>query len=714
MTTAYTSLLGFALPVTGELSGTWGDTVNNGITSLLDSAIAGTTTLSADSDVTLTTTQGSSNTAREAILLWTAGGTATRTITAPAQSKIYTVINASSGTQSIILAGVGPTTGVTIAKGESALVAWNGSDFIKISNTAGPGTFTNLTVTGNTSLGDADTDTITQAASYVTGTQLKSAKTATNTLSLAAYDVDGTAYTNLITLTASNTPTLALTSTGVGTINNMSIGATTASTGAFTTLSATGVTTVQAGTAAAPAITTTGDTNTGIWFPAADTIAFTEGGVESMRIDASGNLGLGVTPSAWGAPTFQVGRTSVYGSGAFTAFASNWFSDTGDKYIASDFATQYYQLNGQHVWRTAPSGTAGAGISFIQAMTLDASGNLGIGVTTPKIELQTKSSGGIQATNSGEIALRYNAYYDGADRYIQAANKASSIVLDSNGSILFYNTNTASSSANSTITGWGERARIDSSGNLGLGVTPSAWQTGANLKALQVGVGAAFFSDTNSAYLGQNVFQDSAGTSKYISTNFASKYQQTSSVHSWYTAASGTAGNAITFTQAMTLDASGNLLVGDTSVIGSGKTNVYFNGASAQGMNLKTTYADVGSGFLGFYNSSGSNIGSVTQSTGSAVLYNTTSDQRLKKNIQDAESASLLIDSLQVRQFDWESDNSHQRYGFVAQELVTVAPEAVYQPIDKDAMMAVDYSKLVPMLVKEIQSLRKRLATAGI
>lgn len=107
---------------------------------------------------------------------------------------------------------------------------------------------------------------------------------------------------------------------------------------------------------------------------------------------------------------------------------------------------------------------------------------------------------------------------------------------------------------------------IDTSQNVGVGVTPSAWQTGANLKALQVGIGAAFFSDTNSAYLGQNVFQDSAGTSKYINTNFASKYQQSSSVHSWFTAASGTAGNAITFTQAMTLDASGNLGVGVTSI----------------------------------------------------------------------------------------------------------------------------------------------------
>ncbi len=151
MTTSYTSLLGLALPVTGELSGTWGDTVNNGITSLLDSAIAGTTTLSTDADVTLTTTTGASNQSRQAVILWTANGSATRTITAPAQSKTYLVINASSSTQSIKLVGVGPTSGVTILKGETALCVWNGSDFIKASNTAGAATFTSVTDTGLTS-----------------------------------------------------------------------------------------------------------------------------------------------------------------------------------------------------------------------------------------------------------------------------------------------------------------------------------------------------------------------------------------------------------------------------------------------------------------------------------------------------------------------------------------------------------------------------------
>ena len=135
MATAYTSLLGLALPVTGELSGTWGDTVNNSITSLLDSAIAGTTTLNTDADVTLTTTTGATNTAREAILLWTAGGTVTRNITAPAQSKAYYVINASVSTQSIVLRGAGPTTGVTIVQGEKAVCAWNGTDFVKVAST---------------------------------------------------------------------------------------------------------------------------------------------------------------------------------------------------------------------------------------------------------------------------------------------------------------------------------------------------------------------------------------------------------------------------------------------------------------------------------------------------------------------------------------------------------------------------------------------------
>ena len=129
--TNFSPLLGLALPTTGDLSGTWGTTVNDSITSLIDSAVAGTTTLSANADVTLSTTNGAANQARNAIILWTASnGATTRNITAPAQSKAYVVINA--GTGSIVIRGSGPTTGVTIPSGTRALVAWNGSDFVKV------------------------------------------------------------------------------------------------------------------------------------------------------------------------------------------------------------------------------------------------------------------------------------------------------------------------------------------------------------------------------------------------------------------------------------------------------------------------------------------------------------------------------------------------------------------------------------------------------
>ena len=87
--------------------------------------------------------------------------------------------------------------------------------------------------------------------------------------------------------------------TGTASINiNGTVGATTANTGKFTTLEATGVATVTAGTVSAPAITTSGDTNTGIFFPAADSIAFTEGGTEVFRIESNGRMGIGQTSPA--------------------------------------------------------------------------------------------------------------------------------------------------------------------------------------------------------------------------------------------------------------------------------------------------------------------------------------------------------------------------------------------------------------------------------
>jgi hypothetical protein len=351
-----------------------------------------------------------------------------------------------------------------------------------------------------------------------------------------------------------------------------------------------------------------------------------------------------------------------------------------------------------------------------------------------------------------------------------------------------------------------EFMRLDSAGNLGLGVTPSAWNLG---KAFEIGnVGNGIWGvGSGDVLMFEGAYYNSGW--KYAATGVVpARYEMNAGVHSWHNAQSGTAGNAISFTQAMTLDALNNLGLGTTSPLGSfeivrntssgsgvvypnirldnqsstGYTGLYFLNSgtnkaflevkndvgaltigtggseraridssgslrlgltgsifsSTEKMSIQSASGAIGlainasgSGSFGiaiygsqasgatsqtmvsFANSSSTTVGSIT-ANGTATLYNTTSDQRLKENIQNAESASSLIDSIQVRQFDWKADGNHQRYGFVAQELVTVAPEAVHQPTDTDEMMAVDYSKLVPMLVKEIQSLRQRLSAANI
>lgn len=150
-------------------------------------------------------------------------------------------------------------------------------------------------------------------------------------------------------------------------------------------------------------------------------------------------------------------------------------------------------------------------------------------------------------------------------------------------------------------------------------------------------------------------------------------------------------------TEDMRLDSSGNLIVGSTTSYGRttsalGVSGYCFatNSISNQAEHFRFT-------------TDGTITGTITRVGGTGVAYNVTSDRRLKENIQNADSASALIEALQVRKFDWKLDSIHQRYGFVAQELLIVAPEAVHQPSDETTMMGVDYSKLVPMMVKAMQ-----------
>jgi hypothetical protein len=128
------------------------------------------------------------------------------------------------------------------------------------------------------------------------------------------------------------------------------------------------------------------------------------------------------------------------------------------------------------------------------------------------------------------------------------------------------------------------------------------------------------------------------------------------------------------------------------------------------GLNIKSSSSNSGYQLMiRFQDLTATDRGSI-QTNNTATQYNTTSDQRLKENIQDATDAGSKIDAIQIRQFDWIGSDVHQDYGVVAQELIDVAPEAVSTSDNEEDMMGVDYSKLVPMLIKEVQSLRSRVA----
>jgi len=142
---AETSNLSLVTPTQGTLSGTWGNTVNNGITEYTDIAIAGTLTLNGDGAVNLVNTIGNasasnigSTTAQYAILKVTGTLTTTKVITAPSgasYSKTYVVLNNATG-GSVTIKASGQT-GVTIAVGDKALVAFNGTDYVRVGASAG-------------------------------------------------------------------------------------------------------------------------------------------------------------------------------------------------------------------------------------------------------------------------------------------------------------------------------------------------------------------------------------------------------------------------------------------------------------------------------------------------------------------------------------------------------------------------------------------------
>jgi hypothetical protein len=315
--------------------------------------------------------------------------------------------------------------------------------------------------------------------------------------------------------------------------------------------------------------------------------------------------------------------------------------------------------------------------------------------------------------------------------------------------------------------GTGDVMTFNSSGNLGLGVTPSAWDS--SWKAFQIGTRAGFVSAGDSSSIISQNAQFNSGW-KYISTAAAGLYVAAfNGQHQWFTAPSGTAGNAISFTQAMTLDASGRLGVGTTSpsspihVVGNSASNFLLGGIRINDTNTSSDFfigGVTGGGFqiataggatravidtsgnllvgsttfnngrintvtasglwgiairdvfgnqamIQFVNSAGAQAGSITIS-GTTTTYGSGSDYRLKDEIVPMTGALEKVQALKPVTWKWKADGSDGQ-GFIAHELAEVCPDAVHG--DKDAVnkdgsikpQMVDTSFLVATLTAAVQ-----------
>jgi hypothetical protein len=278
----------------------------------------------------------------------------------------------------------------------------------------------------------------------------------------------------------------------------------------------------------------------------------------------------------------------------------------------------------------------------------------------------------------------------------------------SNGQLAFYTTTSGTST---------ERMRIDSSGNLGIGVTPPTSTDNGNLT---IKGGNTFNFSTASGGIAANAAWN--GGWKYISTAAASLYAQAAGTHAWSVAASGTAGNAITFTQAMTLDASGNLLVGTTT---SQDPLTVANGATLNGGGLDFSTSGT-KNWQVVGNATDFFIGNQTLSRYAALSGITTftawtfvSDVRIKKDVEPINYGLAEVLRLKPSRYKFV-DESVSNIGFIAQEVKEVIPEMVVgsglEFEDQDTpeehaskVLSVSKETLIPILVKAIQELNARL-----
>jgi hypothetical protein len=539
--------------------------------------------------------------------------------------------------------------------------------------------------------------------------------------------------------------------TGTASINiNGTVGATTASTGAFTTLTTSSTVTHNGGTA------------NGVTYLNGSKV-LTSG--SALVFDGT-HLGLGVTPSAWGlGKAFEIGTVgnAVYSTGAGNLrLFCNVYYDSNYRYAVTGFASRYEQSSGEHYWYSAPSGTAGAVPAFTQAMTLDASGNLGVGTTSPraKLNLEGGSTTSINATacwqyiGSGAAASYTSSNYMGVGfGYNNAGNSEAPAFIgftvtdasaSTNGALVF------ATRSVTTATAPTERLRITSAGEVGIGTSsPTSTQSGLDISSggLSLIIGAdngsstrtnagnksgrfAMAHYTNAEEPFAIALCDVTSTTNELSLGGGSGACNTATVVKFFTAANNT---TVSGSERARIDSSGNLLVGTTTgygkvsilsaLNGSGAASIYAENTAANYTNNNIYSVLVGSGnnnttavLYAGYNVTNGDVYKVF-GNGNVVNYNNSygsiSDIKLKENIVDASPKLADLMQVKVRNYNLIGDITKQ-IGVVAQELETVFPSMIDETTDKDAegndigttTKSVKYSVFVPMLIKAIQELK--------
>jgi hypothetical protein len=454
-------------------------------------------------------------------------------------------------------------------------------------------------------------------------------------------------------------------------------------------------------------------------------VEFSAGGAERMRLDSSGNLGLGVTPSVW-----NLGKTIELPNGVSLSansglpasyLATNATYNSGWVYKTTAAATYYNQQTGGHYWYTAPSGTAGNAISFTQAMTLTADINLGLNTTDPQSILNNFSSSarGIAVSNAYPTIVLSNTANATYNFFLSTDVGEAYVWNRANGPMLFATNNT-------------ERARITSGGNLLVGTTSD----GGYRLALDYSSGpyVTRFYNSNSSTNQYNVSlwaQAAAGSATgYVGTGGSTvanaAFQNTFVV--------GTqTSSALVFNTADTERAritSGGYFKASNNGTYAGSTSAYHEfsqSADDSCLLLAPTNASFTSSALFIAASRAANAAyymiraranAVDQFyvTGAGVIYaqNTTvqslSDARLKENVRNATEGLEVINALRPVRFDWKAGFGNDRknqLGFIAQEVETVFPDAVSEWSKTDgeteAYKTVGPGAIIPVLVKAIQ-----------